>query len=69
MSALFGTGVEWQSTKIITNYFSSWDYIQGPINRLTKLLTVFRNFEFQTSAEMYFSFKAKDAPLKSNKVP
>lgn len=69
MSVLFGAGVEGKSIKIITNYFSSWDYIQGPINRLTKLLTVFRKFDFQTSTEIYFSFKAKDAPFKSNKVP
>lgn len=69
MSALFGAVLEQQSIKIITNYISSWDYIRGPINRLTKLLTVFRKFDFQNSAEMYFSSKAKDVPFKLNKVP
>lgn len=69
MSFQFGAGVEWQFIKIITNCFSSWDYIQGPINRLRKLLTVFGKFDFQTSTDRYFRFKAKDAPFKSKKVP
>lgn len=30
---------------------------------------MFRKFDFQTLSEMYFSFKAEDAPFKSNKVP